>query len=681
MGFRHFISTISSTNKTSPQETNTPQPSKSKVSPNKFTGGTYNYTPFVSGTAQIRLLQLLPGSRRSQIDVSIETVSFGPRDRPGFEALSYTWGPEGDHGSVHVVGTSGSISVRQNLLEALYSLRLPNQPRCLWIDAICIDQNNLAERSEQVNVMARMYARAARVIAWIGTESATSVLALRSMNTIGQHTLADWGQPEVYYIGRREDRKHRLTGKPLLDMKPKEISAMLELLSRSYFSRLWVYQEVHLGADHAVLVCGQSTIPWDAVRRTVLFLQSNIVIWKLNAYKIISTDQWRYLRYLCDSDDSRRDFLDCLHRTRLAHCTDDRDRVFSVLSMLTQGHNLGLSKTYDPGVKNGYLKTEATVYHELITTYIGLYQNLEFLNYIGQPKYQMQSSWVPDWSVNDPPAIFKNVRAAPNMYRPHIKLEKSNPKLRVGGLIIGRVVYSSPALELPPQFFDKNIPRDIDDLVLERLTRVLYGNNFAETNLDRRLNPIKSHSSLSTCKQQVLSDLAAHHNRLTNARTRYTSFTPGRSLLVTADLELGLGPAASQVKDLIAVFPGCSAAIVLRPVNNKNRYKVIGPGYIDKYMACEAFLGPLPQGVKQVTLHDPGEKPKIVYFDEEADDIELEDPRLGDLPQDWRKTNEGRFENLRTGEQRNSEQDPRLDMDRMQRRFKEGVSLREFELV
>src|SRR5436190_3937385 len=91
-----------------------------------------------------------------------------PGFQPQFEALSHTWGPEESpqtifveevNGSKHapVLNTTKVLKARTNLASALRHLRLPDKPRTLWVDALCINQNNYVERSEQVTRMADLY--------------------------------------------------------------------------------------------------------------------------------------------------------------------------------------------------------------------------------------------------------------------------------------------------------------------------------------------------------------------------------------------------------------------------------------------------------------------------------------------------------------------------------------------
>lgn len=87
-----------------------------------------------------------------------------------YEALSYEWGIVTDTSFlISIDGTK--VSVRENLWWALWYLRHPSETRLLWVDALCIDQENGEERNHQVSQMGQVYSKASRVIAWLGRAS------------------------------------------------------------------------------------------------------------------------------------------------------------------------------------------------------------------------------------------------------------------------------------------------------------------------------------------------------------------------------------------------------------------------------------------------------------------------------------------------------------------------------
>jgi hypothetical protein len=60
------------------------------------------------------------------------------------------------------------IQIRKNLEAALRHLRLTQEARYLWVDAICINQDDMDERSRQVSIMSEIYSKASQVVVWLG---------------------------------------------------------------------------------------------------------------------------------------------------------------------------------------------------------------------------------------------------------------------------------------------------------------------------------------------------------------------------------------------------------------------------------------------------------------------------------------------------------------------------------
>lgn len=109
-----------------------------------------------------------------------------------FEALSYVWGHELDAYTLSCNGQSLLISRNCEVaLRNLRSLHFKNQTRKrvsrpLWVDSICIDQQNTSERNQQVQRMGTIFRSAARVLIWLGEshDSTTTGLAMAYLRTL-----------------------------------------------------------------------------------------------------------------------------------------------------------------------------------------------------------------------------------------------------------------------------------------------------------------------------------------------------------------------------------------------------------------------------------------------------------------------------------------------------------------
>src|SRR5262249_11431837 len=89
-----------------------------------------------------------------------------------YEALSYVWGSENNTRAILVDGCSFLVTL--SLESALRQLRHSSCERVLWIDQLCIDQNNEAEKSEQVGLLGDIYRNASAVLIWLGSRSISS---------------------------------------------------------------------------------------------------------------------------------------------------------------------------------------------------------------------------------------------------------------------------------------------------------------------------------------------------------------------------------------------------------------------------------------------------------------------------------------------------------------------------
>jgi hypothetical protein len=175
----------------------------------------YKYLPLPLEGDCIRLLGLLPNEseageaplRCKLYKYSLQKLS--PRTHR-YEALSYTWGDPRETRSISVDDNQLLITV--NLYAALARLRLHSHERIIWVDAVCIDQHNTKERTQQVQLMAKIYSNAFCVIVWLGEGIEDADRALEDIQLAANKELADCSN----------------------------LQAILKLLQRQWFQRIWV---------------------------------------------------------------------------------------------------------------------------------------------------------------------------------------------------------------------------------------------------------------------------------------------------------------------------------------------------------------------------------------------------------------------------------------------------------
>lgn len=292
------------------------------------------YSPLPSGNS-IRIIELQPGKDDDQISFSLHTVPEN-RDAVEYHALSYCWGDATD--LVKVLCENTSFFVTWNLHSALWHLRSGDTTRNLWVDAICINQYDTAERNEQVSKMRQIYANARRVDVWLGPSDGDTAQAVDLIDKIatscctsifGEKSRSQW----VTSLNK-EDRPYQVLPESSLTGLPNSSSSTWQSMARYYdrpwFLRVWVIQEVQACTD-VLVYCGKVVIEWEFVALVASWIENarNLEIRRFfcNSEGIPQTETMR------ERTVTRRDapFLFALLRTRDFIATDPRDKIFSLL--------------------------------------------------------------------------------------------------------------------------------------------------------------------------------------------------------------------------------------------------------------------------------------------------------------------------------------------------------------
>jgi hypothetical protein len=300
----------------------------SRHAPPSINAEQYQYEPLNEAKREIRLMTLFAGARGDGISIELNTTSLdavGGSSNPKYEALSYAWGSEDRPATISVhdfsAAKNGSLTVTQNLAEALQHLRYEDRGRILWIDAICVNQQNLAERSSQVQWMVDIYSLAKLVVAWLGPVDEDSSLAMELLSSLGSRFKVDWTSYTILSL-TEEDKHLADRSRPLLyDLQ--ECSAIVSLLRRSWFWRIWIRQEIQK-ANAAVLLCGSSTISWDCFRTAGLCLAIMPMAEGLRG----SEDCLNLIRELIDYE-GHPGLDELVYWARSAQCSDPRGKLVS----------------------------------------------------------------------------------------------------------------------------------------------------------------------------------------------------------------------------------------------------------------------------------------------------------------------------------------------------------------
>jgi hypothetical protein len=182
----------------------------------------YQYFSLPQEGDNIRLLRLLPNEDEAAPlhgtlrNYSLQTL--GTRTHL-YEALSYVWGDSTKPLPKFIFIDTYQLPVTVKLHAALSRLRDHSFERIIWVDAVCIDQDNLEEREQQVKLMPKIYSKAHRIIVWLGEAADNSDEALEAIRIAAGKQSTNSSNDETIQ------------------------QSILKLLQRPWFQRIWVRKQ------------------------------------------------------------------------------------------------------------------------------------------------------------------------------------------------------------------------------------------------------------------------------------------------------------------------------------------------------------------------------------------------------------------------------------------------------
>jgi hypothetical protein len=217
------------------------------------------------------MVELLPGIPGDPIRVALHHRTLS--DLPTCSAVSYEWG---SNVREHVIFCDDRVlKVTANLSLLLSKFRSLDSRQLLWIDAISINQEDLDERSQQVQLMGKIYKNAAVVLMWIGGQTQYTGDAIPIFRRLAKllHTFKlEPGKNELDFLPYATEQDLDSFAKEYLrNIRQSPWAGMIDLLCRDYFDRLWVIQEIVLSSK-AVVVCGNHQIEWKIFYETAMCL-------------------------------------------------------------------------------------------------------------------------------------------------------------------------------------------------------------------------------------------------------------------------------------------------------------------------------------------------------------------------------------------------------------------------
>ncbi|CAG9981192.1 unnamed protein product [Clonostachys byssicola] len=414
------------------------------------------YRPLDRDKQEIRLLELLPGSRdrKRKLFPTCRIFHACLPARPHFTALSYVWG---DVKNKQVILVDNSpVLVTKNLYEAMMALRPINEPLIIWIDALCINQADDDEKSWQVGLMQEIYRQSHQVLAWLGCAENQSDSVIEHLDYLGgKAELLTSEIPSPWEYARQNlplvldcllrgdistaEMMKQLGGARTLtreDYMPffgfidayyeqnglERIRALKDFITRPWWGRIWVLQEIAL-PKNARFVCGTKTLSRDrcaAAIRTYRMWWGNIAE-KATAGNLLSLRLYQQqamiqlplhrptvmlsVRNLYKDDQFTLAALlraTCvgshslrLHGPHHMEATDPRDKIYALLGLASDSEELK-NKGIIPNYSKSY--TYEDLYSSVMVALIQAgYISLLSLCQNAESRTSLPS-WVPDWS-------------------------------------------------------------------------------------------------------------------------------------------------------------------------------------------------------------------------------------------------------------------------------------------
>ncbi|KAI0433461.1 heterokaryon incompatibility protein-domain-containing protein [Xylaria sp. FL1042] len=573
----------------------------------------YQYQPLY-GPRTIRVLSLAPGKETDEVQCELRHVELGAES---FEAISYAWG---DPRKRRVIGCgSGMLSITDNLHSALIRLRREKEARVVWADAICINQKDMNERSQQVQVMADIYRLSRITFIWLGNEthelrnSFSSIKGARSSFPLAHPTTVnckDKNFRETYHFDIFQVAKHF---RYLFDWNP--ICSMLRL---PWFGRKWVVQEVAM-SNKVIVLCGLQSLSWNILEELIFYISifeipfdtglpwKPVVSYAMGNIYVMTQARW-YKEHQTISA--------LLRNCRRFDCTDPRDHLFALLGIATDAAGESELLKSDYGLPMREVCRRFAVWS---ATVIG---SLEFLSLGFEVDLDNDalSTWVPDFtrsSGENMVAMDSHFCASLDLC-PRLNYHPKDQSLAITGLIVDTVKrVGSECRGSKPEHremgkFTVELPREkmlwmvecgcmANDQPLGNMSpgrweqfwrTLIWDNGFDPDRASAAESAIVFRFFIARCTL-----LLENHNEEWWEQYEKDQQACGnahdlafktRRFCCTEESRLASVPGKTKVGDKICVLYGGKTPYVIRPHGN-GRYKLVGICYLHGMMHGEAL--------------------------------------------------------------------------------------------
>jgi hypothetical protein len=572
---------------------------------------------------EFRLVNILPQNLSSRVSgIRCEIILANLNHPPSYIALSYTWGDPTDTKEIQL--ESFSVPVTLSLYGALEALRLTSEPILVWADALCIDQQNLNERTHQVQLMTSIYSKAESVAIWLGPKTDDSLAAIDFLCEVANHA----------------HRSEKISALIASRVGERDFAAVVSLFERDYWRRLWVVQEV-FNAKSLNVYCGTTRVPWSVYKlasRTFGSRRGDLDFYFSGGAKdkkrhSVSQNQLTYSQVLAHQGPGSLSGLQANMRRPegpllgvLRHCrgklaADPRDKVFGILGILPEDVRRDFPIDYSLPVKE--------VYTDVVEYVVAKTGRLDVIcEAIYFPLHTSSSNlptWVPDWShivQTTALGLSFNFNASGSTVADCRFLDTRRNKLEISAVFIDTIHRHGIAVGTLCTLADylmaflhwralllssceinasNSIQEDFCRTIClgsvpnkptkwqQNWLQVVY-HLFASL-LQSRLPQLPLDPELqSYASVDVGFDVGINpDSRRRLLQEHVGDRMMGRCFCITKEARLGMGSGFMAPGDVVVVPLGCYTPIILRPQGSTGEYRFVGDVYIHGYMHGQAM--------------------------------------------------------------------------------------------
>lgn len=573
---------------------------------------------------EIRLLILHPTpantSSTTPIQCDIEIVALS--DKPEYEALSYVWGSESAPASIQLANRT--VPVSPTVHDALLRLRLPDQNRALWVDQLCINQQDLDEKMRQVRLMRDIYTLCSQCIVWMG--EIRKDLRLEDAEAVFQffHYMA-----EVERVGHGNAVLPATVRDNMAGMT--EAMKSLAYAGNPWWERIWTVQEAALPQSVA-FQWGPLSLPWDV-------LDDGYSMWaKGDCHNIMSERQafivgeiMIHYAWLYNARFQRSDLWVLIQTWRFRFATDPRDKIYGLLGLCDAGR---LPQTELCDYNHSAPRVFSTLTRELILDM----KELKPLIPYPRPDVANLTPNMPSWAMDlqsnrcsDVPTLWFQMpfydiyRADEGLGQVNLEMIQSEPRyevLRLEGFRIDKVahvekgyrkelddevIYETTEPLLRP-WYDVAMRESTDDSSQAQTCDDIATSPYLNFGYNRReafLKLVLGDFIRGRDRELVDDDLKAAWDLLNLELThvdgdiRYTAYNMmvNQSMFITRNGLMGLGNRDVRAGDEVWIFKGGKVPFTIRPLDTDEEgggYYSHGHCYVQGIMKGEVAKGYVP---------------------------------------------------------------------------------------